>query len=286
MKVQHLFLAFATASLLLTACKEEQIMPGDNDHNQKGLEIEIPDTNGIVIDVDSAIHICNKLPANGVTGELYKISGVVVGNTTHPYTVPSRYRDINFKIADAKTPGGIDCYTMKNLNNVQFRNSNEIPRYGSKVTVMGYLTRYVNKDGTKSTPELKDGFIVRIDEMVAPAFAGCPEPGEGEISVNRAQQIADSINSGNTTTGTYNICGVVVTIDATSQDVSTYGNVTFSISSDGSGYATCYRLKGINNINKIAINDTVVVSAKIQNYNGICEPTQGSIIKSTNPNFK
>jgi hypothetical protein len=151
---------------------------------------------------------------------------------------------------------------------------------------MGYLTRYVNKDGTKSTPELKDGFIVRIDEMVAPAFAGCPEPGEGEISVNRAQQIADSINSGNTTTGTYNICGVVVTIDATSQDVSTYGNVTFSISSDGSGYATCYRLKGINNINKIAINDTVVVSAKIQNYNGICEPTQGSIIKSTNPNFK
>ncbi len=274
MKVQHLFLAFAAASLLLTACKEEQIMPGDNDHNQKGLEIEIPDTNGIVIDVDSAIHICNSLPGNGVTGEMYKISGMVVGNTTHPYTVPSRYRDINFKIADAKTPAGIDCYTMKNLNNVQFRNSNEIPRYGSKVTVMGYLTRYVNKDGTKSTPELKDGFIVRIDES------------EGEISVNRAQQIADSINSGNTTTGTYNICGVVVTIDATSQDVSTYGNVTFSISSDGSGYATCYRLKGINNINKIAINDTVVVSAKIQNYNGICEPTQGSIIKSTNPNFK
>ena len=276
MKVQHLFLAFATASLLLTACKEEQIMPGDNDHNQKGLEIEIPDTNGIVIDVDSAIHICNKLPANGVTGELYKISGVVVGNTTHPYTVPSRYRDINFKIADAKTPAGIDCYTMKNLNNVQFRNRNEIPRYGSKVTVMGYLTRYVNKDGTKSTPELKDGFIVRIDEMVSPAFPGCPEPGEGEISVNRAQQIADSINSGNTTLETYKICGVVVTIDATAQDVSMYGNVTFSISSDGTGYATCYRL---------AINDTVVVSAKIQNYNGICEPTQGSIIKSTNPNF-
>ena len=70
MKVQHLFLAFATASLLLTACKEEQIMPGDNDHNQKGLEIEIPDTNGIVIDVDSAILILIQCPLATATSIL------------------------------------------------------------------------------------------------------------------------------------------------------------------------------------------------------------------------
>ena len=285
MKVQHIILAFAVAAMLLTACEEKQIMPGDNDNNQESMHIEVPDTNGIEISLDSAISICNALPDNGTTGERYKISGMVVGNTTHPYQVPSRYREINFLILNEATGKSLDCYTMRNINNVQFRNSDEVPRFGSKVTVIGYLTKYVNSAGTKKTPELKDGFIVRMDEFVSPEFPGCPAPGAGEISVNRAQQIADSINSGNTTTETYKIRGVVVTVDATPADVKQYGNVTFSISSDGSGYATCYRLKGINDIKKIAINDTVLVDAKIQNYNGICEPTQGNITQSTNPNF-
>lgn len=285
MKVQHFILAFAATAMLFTACEEKQIMPGDNDNNQEGMRVEMPDTNGIEISLDSAINLCMTLPDNGTTGELYKISGVVVGNTTHPYQVPSRYRDINFLIMNEATGKSLDCYTMKNLKNVQFRNSNEVPRFGSKVTVLGYLTKYVNKAGTKTTPELKEGFIVRMDEFVAPEFPGCPEPGAGEISVNRAQYIADSINSGNTTTGTYKIRGVVVTVDATPADIKQYGNVTFSISSDGTNYATCYRLKGINDIKKIAINDTVLVEAKIQNYNGICEPTQGNVIQSTNPNF-
>lgn len=286
MKVQHFILAFAATAMLFTACEEKQIMPGDNDNNQEGMRIELPDTNGIEISVDSARKICHTLPDNGTTGELYKLSGIIVGNTTHPYQVPSRYRDINFQIWDEKNDTSwIDCYTIRNINNIQFRNSNEIPRSGSKVTVLGYLTKYVNKAGTKTTPELKEGFIVRIDSMVCPEFPGCPEPGAGEISVNRAQYIADSINSGNTSKDTYKILGVVVTVDATPADIKKYGNVTFSISSDGTSYATCYRLKGINDINKIAINDTVLVEAKIQNYNGICEPTSGSIIKSTNPNF-
>ena len=285
MKVQHFILAFAATAMLFTACEEKQIMPGDNDNNQEGMRIELPDTNGIEITVDSARKICRTLPDNGTTGELYKITGVVMGNTTHPYQVPSRYRDVNFLIGDASNDTCLDCYTIKNVNNIQFRNSNEVPRFGSKVTVLGYLTKYVNKAGTKTTPELKEGFIVRIDEFVAPEFPGCPEPGAGEISVNRAIQISDSINSGNTSSGSYKILGVIVTIDDVSGVKTSYKNATFSISSDGTSYATCYRTKVVDNINKIAINDTVLIEAKIQNYNGICEPAQGTILKSTNPNF-
>ena len=285
MKLQHLFLALALTAFIVTGCDEKEITPGDNDHNQPGIIVETPDTNGIEISIDSAIAICNALPDGGTTSEVYKISGMVVGNTTHPYQVPARYRDINLLLMNETSGKSLDCYTIKNVNNIQFRRANEVPRFGSKITLVGYLTKYVNSAGTKKTPELKDGFIIRVDNFVAPEFPGCPAPGAGEISVNRAQQIADSINSGNTTTGTYKIRGVVVTVDATPADIKQYGNVTFSISSDGTSYATCYRLKGINDINKIAINDTVLVEAKIQNYNSICEPTQGNIIQSTNPNF-
>ena len=31
--------------------------------------------------------------------------------------------------------------------------------------------------------------------------------------------------------------------------------------------------------------DTVLINAKIQNYNGTCEPVQGYVEESTNPNF-
>ena len=71
-----------------------------------------------------------------------------------------------------------------------------------------------------------------------------------------------------------------------------YGNVNFVIADTkgGSDKLTCYRLKGKNNskftnANQVAVGDTVLVNAKIQNYNGTCEPTQGYVEESTNPNF-
>ncbi len=124
---------------------------------------------------------------------------------------------------------------------------------------------------------------------VFPPFPGCPEPGEGEISVNRAKEISDSIGAGKTTSESYKIRGVVVSVN--DKTLSNYGNMTFNISSDGDVTATCYRLfyKSANNkftnLNQVMTGDTVLVNAKIQNYNGTCEPVQGFIEQSTNPNF-
>jgi hypothetical protein len=122
---------------------------------------------------------------------------------------------------------------------------------------------------------------------VFPPFPGCPEPKEGEISVNRAIAISDSIGSGSTTAESYKIRCVVTSVS----DMNTqYGNATFNVSSDGLEAATCYRLKGKNNsnftnANQLLVGDTILVNAKIQNYNGTCEPVQGYVEESTNPNF-
>ena len=138
---------------------------------------------------------------------------------------------------------------------------------------------------------LKNGFIVRVDSMVAPSFKGCPEPKEGEISVNKAIEITQTIADTKTSATTYSSRGVVVTVDLPSaSDLLNYGNYTFSITSDGKKYATCYQLKGkgempFSDYNQLQIGDTVLVNAKIQNYHGICEPTSGYVEESSNPNF-
>ena len=123
---------------------------------------------------------------------------------------------------------------------------------------------------------------------IFPAFPGCPEPGEGEISVTEAEKIALELASKQTSTETYKIRGVVTSVDAADFNPS-YGNLTFNIS-DGMSYATCFRLKGKNNAkftsaDQVQVGDTVLVNAKIQNYNGTCEPTSGYVEESTNPNF-
>ena len=125
-----------------------------------------------------------------------------------------------------------------------------------------------------------------FNEMFPFQFPGCPEPAEGELSVTGAEKVSATLANKATSTEEYKIRGVVVSIE--SLDTS-YGNAVFNIS-DGAGVATCYRLKGkgnnkFTNANQLAVGDTILVNAKIQNYNGTCEPTQGYVAESTNPNF-
>jgi hypothetical protein len=293
---KYIFVLTAAAALFFTACKEDPYInsPGDNAYNRTLSETKyVPDTNCIEISVDSAIALCNALPNGGETSEMYKLTGMVVGNTTHPFTVPGQYSDITFNLSDNGAKTSISCYYTKNLNNANFRRSGDIPLCGSKLAVCGKLTKYVSNSG-KVTPELKNGFIVRIDSLVSLEYKGCPDPDStaGVMSVEQAieymnENVADNV----TTSETFKIQGVVVTKDMPSAaDLRNYGNFTFSISSNGKTYATCYRLLGKGNqkftaYNQLEIGDTVLVNAKIQNYHGICEPTSGYVEKSSNPNF-
>ena len=289
---KSIFMLVAVIAMVMAGCKETPYInnPGVNNEGiPDTVTVLYPDTNGIEISVDSAIAICMALPDGGTTSEIYKLRGMVVGNSTHPYDIPAK-RDINFSISDNECASNISCYYTKNLNNRRFQNGKEVPLAGSRLTVVGVLTKYVSASSGKVTPELKDGFIVSIDTMVSESFKGCPEPKDGELSVNQAIQLLENIENKATSTETYKIRGVVVTRDLpTPSDLQQHGNLTFSISSDGGSYATCYRLKHKNGMftayNQLELGDTVVVQAKIQNFNGICEPTQGNVIESSNPNF-
>ena len=271
----------AVVALLMMSCTEPAYIngPGDNSQNLDSIPVTIPDTNGIVISVDSAIAICNALAANQETPDRYKISGVVMKNTTNPMNVPGQYTNINFDLSDnGKT--SISCYYINNLNNHAFRNSNDVPRAGSKVTVIGTLTMY-QKSGGSATPELKNGFIVRIDSMVAPGpFPGCPEPQEGQISASDAVMMALQLEDKKESEEFYDVLGVVTEILEFNAGKATY------IISDGKSYFEIYRGIGMNNQEfptaaYITANDTVVVHCKLKNYSSTAETADNAYLLST-----
>ena len=290
---KYFFVLTAAVALFFTACKEDPYInsPGDNAYNRTLSETKyVPDTNCLQISVDSAIAICKAMAVNAESATMFKLSGVVTKNTTNPMNVPSNYDNINFELSDNGNKTSISCYYTNNLDNRPFRKNAEVPRVGSKVTVVGTLTLYQKSGSSSTTPELKNGFIVRIDSMVAPPpFPGCPEPEAGEISVSEAVKLALQLEDKTESDASYNIKGVVT--EVLSIDVSSYGNAEYIIS-DGNKYFYVYRGKGLNGsnftkTNQLLPNDTVTVSTKLYNYGGIAETkaNSASISKTTNKNW-
>ncbi len=290
---KYFFVLTAAVALFFTTCKEDPYInsPGDNAYNRTMSETKyVPDTNCMQISVDSAIAICKAMAVNAESATMFKLSGVVTKNSTNPMSVPSPYDNINFELSDNGNKTSISCYYTNNLDNRPFRKNAEVPRVGSKVTVVGTLTLYQKSGSSSTTPELKNGFIVRIDSMVAPPpFPGCPEPEDGEISVSEAVKLALQLEDKVESDASYNIKGVVT--EVLSIDVSSYGNAEYIIS-DGKKYFYVFRGKGLNGnnftkTNQLLPNDTVTVSTKLYNYGGIAETksNSASISKTTNKNW-
>ena len=159
-----IFMLAAVLAVVMFSCKENPYIddPGESGKIDTTISILIPDTDGIVISVDSAIAICKSLSSGALTAEKYKITGYVTAVTTSASNVPVPYTNINFRIA--ATAGGtnqLTCYYTNYINNLPFRTSADIPAVGTKLTVMGPLMNY------SGTPEVQNGFIVRIDEVPA-----------------------------------------------------------------------------------------------------------------------
>ena len=259
---KYIFITTVLVALAMISCGEPSYInpPGNNSFNGDSIPILIPDTEGIEISVDSALKICKSMAINAKTAELYKLSGVVSKNTTTPTSVPKAYKNINLELTDGT--GTIGCYYLNNINNLPFQKHSEVPRVGSKLTVIGVLT-YYQKSGTTNTPtpELTDGFIVRVDSMVAPPpFPGCPEPEAGQISASDAVTKALALVSKEVSKEEYNILGVVTEVLSFSS-----GKATYMISSDGKLFFEVYNGVGKNSEtfpskDHIAPNDTVVVN--------------------------
>ena len=287
---KNIFALVALIALAMTSCKEAPYIegPGTNLHNLDSIPVLIADTDGIEISIDSAIAICNSMAANVKSSERYKISGVITRVNYSPYELPVK-TDYSFEISNDGGKTFISPYYVKNVNNRMFTKTSDFPRFGSKVTVLGVLERYVSATG-KVTNELTDGFIVRIDSMVSELpFPGCPDPVDDELSVSQAIEIASKLEpTGKDESQPVKIMGVVT--DIMSLDTYNYGSATFLIS-DGKQYFEVYNAKKaegtmFTNPDQLHVHDTITVYGPLCNYNGTYETTNKAyLIKSTNPNW-
>ena len=299
---KSILLLTAAVTMVFFGCKESPYInaPGDNTQNTETIpEIADPDPTpdpaGVAIpdgtlNVNEAVKIAQKLPAGAVTEDRYFIKGWVVGfnrGTTFDSDFPKYGNDFVYIKARNDNKGSKQFYAYRVLGNFGAKLPDlDCVQAGDFVVLSCYMTNYNGIYESNGLCHIYSSSNEHFNEMFPFVFPGCPAPGEGEISVTDAEKVSASLASKATSTETYKIRGVVTSIDTVDPS---YGNATFNIS-DGAGVATCYRLKAkdgakFTSVDQVAIGDTVLVEAKIQNYNGTCEPTQGNVIESTNPNF-
>ncbi len=259
---KNLFVLLAMVAVVMFSCNEPQYigMPGNNEKTQgDSIPVLIPDTDGIVISIDSAIAICKSLPADQATAEIYKLSGTVTVNSTNPEDVPSKYTNINFKLSDNGGKTSISCYYINNINDTKFTKMTDVPLVGSKLTVRGTLINYKG-----STPELKDGFIVRIDSIVRPTipdtvYATCAE----------AKTAALALPNGGTSADVYVIDGYVQSAGY-SNEISKGQQKWFWIDDvkAGSKVFEAYWCNVPDGTTPVPVGAKVRLTGKIMNYNG------------------
>jgi hypothetical protein len=297
---KSIYVLTALVALVFFGCKETPYInaPGDNSFNTDSAwtvdHEPTPDPEGFIvpagtINVNEAVNIAKKLHGSEKSAEKYFIKGWVVGfnrSANFDSDFPKYGNDFVYLSARQDGKGRKQFYAYRLLGKFGAKLPDlECVQIGDFVVISCYLTNY---GGVYESSGACFAYLSNNDHFneVFPAFPGCPEPNEGEISVTEAEREALTLASKATSVETYKVRGVVTSVDVVDPS---YGNATFNIS-DGLSYATCYRLKAkgsakFTDANQVAVGDTVLVEAKIQNYNGTCEPTQGNVIESTNPNF-
>lgn len=302
---KSIFVLSALVAMTFIGCNEKPYIDGPGTNNEQIPDTmpaakdpaPTPDPEGFVvpdgtINVYEALNIAKKLHGSEVSAEKYFIKGYVTGfnrGESFPTDFPKYGNDfvyISATAPDAEMQSKKTFYAYRLLGKFGAKLPDlDCVKEGDFIVISCYLTNFGGIYESSGACFVYVSNNAHFNEIF-PAFPGCPAPGEGEISVTEAEKVALALENKSTSTETYKVRGVVTSVDVVD---TSYGNATFNIS-DGLSYATCYRLKykggaKFTNTNQVAVGDTVLVEAKIQNYNGTCEPTQGNVIESTNPNF-
>ena len=260
----------AVVAMVMVGCKENPYMqsPGSTEGVPGTMPVTVPDTNGIEISIDSAIAICKSLPADVATAEIYKLSGVVTVNSTNPDDVPTKYKNINFKMSDNGGKTSISCYYINNINNKKFTKMTDVPLVGSKLTVQGQLINYKG-----NTPELKDGFIVRIDSMVRPTI-----PDTIRATCAEAKAAALALPENNTPSKDIYVVEGYVQNEGYSATISR-GQQTFWIADTQTGGKVfeAYWCDVPDGATPVAVGDKVRLTGKIMKYGSTPEMKNGKI---------
>ena len=301
MKVQHLLFMFAVSAMCLTACDEKQVMPGDNDNNQKALVIPdpTPDPEGFkvpegAINVYKAVEIAKALKFGEVSKERYLIKGYLTSfnrGETFKDDFPKYGNDFFYLSAvqpsDEQPIHNFYAYRALGKYGAKFPDM-ECVKEGDFVVISCLITNYNGVFESSGTCFVLASNNEHFNQIYTNTFSA-PTLKSGEISVSKAESTAGELPSGQTTTELYKIRGFISGVDE-GYGIDDQGRVCFNIT-DGAAVATCYRTfhlkdKGeFTDMNQIQVGDEIVIESKIQNYNYTCEPAYGWVIESTNPNF-
>ena len=267
---KSIYLLTALVAMVFFGCQESANIPSPGDNAMTlndTLPVFVPDTDGVVVSVDSAIAICKSLAADQVTDVIYKISGSVTANVTAPEDAP-KYRNITFKLSDNGGQTNISCYYTNNINNTKFRDMMDVPLVGSKLTVRGPLTNY---KGT--TPEMKEGFIVRIDSMVRPVI-----PDTFYIMCDQTPVVASQLPIGGTSTDAFIVSGYVQAQGYS--DVINKGQQTFWMDDQPNGKKVFEAFWcTVPNGEPVPVGAKVEVTGHITNYNGNVPEIKNGTVK-------
>lgn len=302
MKVQHFILAFAAAAMLLTACNEKQVMPGDNDHNQPALTVPdpTPDPEGFVapegaINVYDAVDVAKALKFGDVSEKRYLIKGYLTSfnrGETFKDDFPVYGNDFFYISAVAPTE------ELQPIHN--FYAYRALGKYGAKfpdldclkegdfVVLSCFITNYNGVFESSGACFVVASNNEHFNEIYKDTY-NAPTLKKGETSVSEAELTTNKLANKSKTTEYFDVRGYISSIDTVGGR--TLASVTFNFT-DGMTFATAFKTfykaadQPFESLDQVAVGDNVVVHAQLQNFNGTCEPSYGYIVESSNPHFK
>lgn len=299
----HIFALPVLVSLLAVACEEPSYIngPGENLFNQDSIipvvdPLPTPAPEGFVIpegalDVYQVLDSCAQLASGEVSKQKYYIYGWVnkFNDSKHLDGIQNYGNAFFYLSATDKTDASKVFYAYQCMGKLGAKMSDpDVIQVGDFVVISAYITNFNGTYETTSGACIVSSTNAAFNDAFYD-FKGCPEPERavGQISVSEAESICRALENKATTSETYDIVGVVNSID---EAVSTsYGNATFRIT-DGKSFLIAFRCKGMDgakftNANQVQLGDTVVVTGKLQNYNYTPEVSGGYLSDSTNPNL-
>ena len=208
------------------------------------------------------------------------------------YEFSAQYGTATFFIsADGNNDYTFQCYSVYYLENKPWVEGNTQIKVGDEVIICGKIVNYQG-----NTPETvsKQAYIYSLNGVTKNEGGENPQPSDEvkEVTVAKALEIINALESGKTTSEEYVITGIVTTIDEISTN---YGNATFDIA-DNAGDAAIlkvYRAKDaegqkITDENIVKVGDTVKVQGKLQKYvkNDVVTPEVASGCKILTVNGK
>lgn len=292
-KIFYSLMVAAIAAFTFTSC-EDVPMPYDQPGTGGGQTVVIePAGSGTANDpfnVAAAIAKCQEVGSTGTTEDYY-VMGII---KSIDVSGVAQYGNVNIDMIDEGGKNVFKAFQILYLDKSKFTDATASAlKEGDAIIVKGQLVNY--NGNTPETVGKGSAYIVSINGSAIQPESNAEATGSGTAAdpynVAAANKIAAALEKSSTSASYLSdevyVKGKICSI--TDTELSSYGNITYYISDDGTtaGQLEVYRGLSIDGakfktINDIKVGDEVVVKGKLQNWLGTLEFTQGSSLVSIN----